>query len=143
MIDSRRAPSPTGPSTTTPALSGPRCASVPVIRSRTMGSGRAAASAEATPQMPHMAASLGGGAARARVGSVLVGQLRGAGLLGANRAARPRQHLAERRGDDGEVEAHGAVRDVFEVMTELERPWILARDAHLREPGDAGPHDHA
>src|SRR4051794_20549705 len=73
MIESRRAASPTGPSTWMPSESGPRCTSVALIAATRSGS--TARPVEAVPQMPHMpdysSATLGGafrtsGACKAR-----------------------------------------------------------------------------
>src|SRR5436305_5539957 len=52
MIERRRAASPTGPSTYIPSESGPRCASVALMRASRSGS--TARPVEAVPQIPHM-----------------------------------------------------------------------------------------
>src|SRR5579864_8023515 len=59
MMERRREASATGPSTYSPAASGPRCTSISLIASR-----RARSGAPAIPQIPHMGPSLGAAAAR-------------------------------------------------------------------------------
>src|SRR4029079_6065225 len=50
-------------------------------------------------------------------------------------------HPPCRRDDDAQVEAHGAVGDVLEVVRELFRPGLLAAHARLRKACEAGPDD--
>src|SRR2546421_12844428 len=64
MIERRRIARPTGPSTSDPSLSGPRCTRVSFIEARTAGSGLAAPSSDARPQIPHMAPECNRGGGR-------------------------------------------------------------------------------
>src|SRR5919202_5522230 len=102
MIASRRIASAVGPSTTIPALSGPRCTSVAFIASSAAGSGLDAPSSATMPQMPHTS---GRGARRLQAG--------GRERLGERAPTRLEQHAR--------VEVHGAVGDVLEVVRELLR----------------------
>src|SRR4051794_26455386 len=116
MIESRRMARPAGPSIARPASSGPRCTSFAFMRARASRSGWDVPSSETMPQMPHMSAAGDGG-----------------------------ERLADRAphglGEHPHVQVHRAVGDVLEVVRELLGPGVLARDAHLREAGHAGPHD--
>src|SRR4051812_25894734 len=145
MIDRRRMASPTGPSTNDPALSGPRCTRVSFIEARTAGSGLVAPSSDARPQIPHMRRSLvPAEGAFGRLRALFVGR-RGLVAVEVERLAvaaaeGPRSDAPDGLGDHEHVEVHRAVGDVLEVVRELLRPAVLARQAHLREAGHAGAH---
>src|SRR5437763_6758485 len=143
MIDRRRMASPTGPSTSDPSLSGPRCTRVSFMEARTAGSGLAAPSSDARPQIPHMAPECNRGGGRL---SLLRGRLGGFVALEVERLPvaapeRARGDAPDRLRDHEHVEVHRAIRDVLEVVRELLRPAVLAGEPHLREARHAGLND--
>src|SRR6266550_2230237 len=140
MIERRRIARPTGPSTSEPSLSGPRCTRASFIRASTAGSGLAAPSSDAKPQMPHIRVLLA-----VRREALLAGRLGGLVAVEVERllgvaAERPRRHTPDRLRDHHHVEVRGSVGDVLEVVRELLRPAMLAREAHLREARHARSH---
>src|SRR5205085_6891642 len=111
---------PTGPSISSPSLSGPRCTRASFIAASAPGFGLAAPSSDTRPQMPHM--SDGGWPPE-----------RGAGASPQDAPGGSEHHA--------EIERDGAVRDVLEVMGKLFGPGLLACHAGLSEPGSVGAHD--
>src|SRR5438270_11610880 len=120
MMERRRIARPTGPSISTPSLSGPRCTRASFIAASAPGFGLAAPPSDTRPQMPHM--SDGGWPPE-----------RGAGASPQDAPGGSEHHA--------EVERDGAGRDVLEVMGKLVGPGLLGGHAGLGEPGQAGPHD--
>src|SRR4051795_9601636 len=114
LIAGRRAASPAAPISASPPLSGPRWRSVALIAASASRSATRP-SVRTMPEMPHI--------------SVLRG------------LERPRQHEPDGLGHHLEVQPHGAVGDVLEVVGELLRPRDLAGQAQLREARDPG-RDH-
>src|SRR3954451_19906295 len=118
MIDSRRMARPTRPSTSDPALSGPRWWRVSFIEARTAGSGLAAPSSDARPQIPHMRDESNDAGGRLWLLGVRLGclvALEVERLLGTA-PERASCDAPERLGDHRHVEGNRAVGDVFEVV---------------------------
>src|SRR4051794_29621595 len=116
MMLRRRAASAQPSITAVPSSSGPRWTSARLIAWSAARSS-APRSCDAMPAMPHTS-DLPDGTARRTGGE------------------HPR-----RLGEDRDVQPDGPVGDVLEVVRELLGPRHLAREAQLREAGQAGPHD--
>src|SRR5438067_13803593 len=125
MIESRRAASATGPSTYSPPLSGPRCASAALIAARRSRSGEPAR--DAIPQIPHMGRN-------STDASVLV-------AARCEAAQRLLEHAPAGCDDRAQVQADGAVGNPLEIVRELLRHRRLVAAPHLRAPRDPRPDD--